>query len=126
MIKSIDKYKNTGAIHMDLENDKYILVLQKTRKYKNENPVSDTFSELTTLKVYPEKINLFSKLLKLIKDTLDKKFIFSMFVILLFSTIGLVLICYSTNITDRYMAFGISLTSGAILIAGNCIIDLFT
>lgn len=31
MIKSTDLYKNTGAIHTDPENDKYLYELQKKR-----------------------------------------------------------------------------------------------
>ena len=31
MIKSTDKYKNTGAIHTDPENDKYLYEIQKKK-----------------------------------------------------------------------------------------------
>lgn len=34
MIKSTDLYKNTGAIHTDPENDKYLYELQKKRNGK--------------------------------------------------------------------------------------------
>lgn len=36
MIKSTDFYKNTGAVHTDPENDKYLYAIQEQRRIKNE------------------------------------------------------------------------------------------
>lgn len=36
MIKSTDLYNNTGAIHTDIENDKYLYELQKNKSKRGE------------------------------------------------------------------------------------------
>ena len=36
MIKSTDLYKNTGAIHTDPENDKYLYEIQKRNEHNKK------------------------------------------------------------------------------------------